>query len=129
MQTPQQAGHDHGAGHQTAGHAHDGREAAGHGGVGEPSGSAHAAHRGASGGGHHDHMVADFRRRFRVSLALTVPVLALSPMVQELLGLGHSIRFPGDLLLLFAASTLVFAYGGFPFSRGWSRRSAPGGQA
>ena len=31
----------------------------------------------------HDHsaMVADFRLRFWISLALTVPVLALSPMI------------------------------------------------
>ncbi len=76
-----------------------------------------AGHGGAAAG-HHAHMVADFRRRFWVSLALTVPVLALSPMIQELLGVGETIRFPGDLLVLFAVSTVVFFYGGLPFLRG-----------
>ena len=35
--------------------------------------------------GDHDHgdMVADFRRRFWISVALTVPVLATSEMVQD----------------------------------------------
>jgi Cu2+-exporting ATPase len=63
-------------------------------------------------------MVADFRRRFWVSLALTPPVLALSPMVQMFLGLGESLRFTGDLQVLLALSTLIFVYGGLPFLRG-----------
>ncbi len=33
-------------------------------------------------GSHHAQMVADFRRRFWVSLILSVPVLALSPLIQ-----------------------------------------------
>ncbi len=41
-------------------------------------------------------MVADFRRRFWVSLTLTVPVLALAPMIQGLLGLRDVLAFPGD---------------------------------
>jgi len=47
--------------------------------------SSHGAHGEAGsrhGGGHHTHhahMVADFRRRFRISLILTFPVLALAP--------------------------------------------------
>jgi P-type Cu2+ transporter len=36
---------------------------------------------------HHAHMVADFRRRFWVSLVLTLPILVFSPMLQKLLGL------------------------------------------
>ena len=36
---------------------------------------------------HHGHMVADFRRRFWVSLVLTVPVVLLSPMLQDWFGL------------------------------------------
>ena len=37
----------------------------------------------------HDHaaMIADFRRRFWVSLVLTAPILAFSPMIQRFLGL------------------------------------------
>jgi Cu2+-exporting ATPase len=35
---------------------------------------------------HHSHMVADFKKRFWVSLFITIPVLILSPLIQELLG-------------------------------------------
>ena len=69
-------------------------------------------------GDHHDHMVADFRRRFWVSLALTIPVLALSPMIQGFLGLGQALRFGGDLYVLFALSSAIFFYGGYPFLKG-----------
>jgi Cu2+-exporting ATPase len=63
-------------------------------------------------------MAADFRRRFWVSLLLTAPILVLSPLIQRLLGLEQAIQFPGDFYLLFAFSTLVFAYGGYPFLTG-----------
>ncbi|MEO8270203.1 MAG: hypothetical protein ABI557_10795, partial [Aureliella sp.] len=45
-------------------------------------------------GDHHAHMAADFRNRFWISLALTVPILVLSPMLQKLVGLQEAIRFP-----------------------------------
>jgi len=67
---------------------------------------------------HHAHMVEDFRRRFWISLALTVPILALSPMIQAFLGLGEALRFPGDLWVLWALSSVVFFYGGWPFLKG-----------
>ena len=67
---------------------------------------------------HHAHMVADFRRRFWVSLVLTLPILVLSPMLQKLLGLREAIRFSGDLYVLFAFSSAVFFYGGWPFLKG-----------
>jgi len=67
---------------------------------------------------HHAHMVADFRKRFWVSLIITVPILALSPMIQEFLGLRESIRFIGDSYVLFALSSVVFFYGGYPFLKG-----------
>ena len=67
-----------------------------------------------SGHEHHDHaaMVADFRRRFWISLALTVPVLALAPMIQRLLGLREALAFPGDAYLQAGLATVVFFYGG-----------------
>ncbi len=75
------------------------------------------------GGGHGDHgghghgeMVEDFKRRFFISLALTVPILALSPMIQDFLGVNW--RFPGDMYILFGLSTVVFFYGGWPFITG-----------
>ena len=86
--------------------------------------SGHHMHEGAAPAGRHDHhshhahMVADFRKRFWISLALTVPILLLSPMIQRFLGLGESLRFTGDLFLLWALSSVVFFYGGWPFLKG-----------
>jgi len=74
-------------------------------------------------------MVADFRKRFWVSLAATAPVFALSPMIRSFLGLERTVAFRGDVYLLFALSSFVFFYGGWPFLRGLSRelgRRAPG---
>jgi hypothetical protein len=44
---------------------------------------------------HHDHtaMVEDFRCRFWFSLVLSVPMLALSPMIQDWLGLEERLAF------------------------------------
>ena len=67
---------------------------------------------------HHAMMMADFRRRLLVSLGFTIPVLLLSPMLQEWAGLGDSLRFPGNLFLLFILSSVIFFYGGYPFYRG-----------
>jgi Cu2+-exporting ATPase len=39
-------------------------------------------------------------------------------MIQEFLGLAESIRFSGDLYVLFALSSIVFFYGGYPFLKG-----------
>jgi Cu2+-exporting ATPase len=66
----------------------------------------------------HAHMIADFRRRFWVSLVLTIPILALSPGLWELFGLKQPIGFPGDPYVLFVLSTVVYFYGGWPFLTG-----------
>ncbi len=68
--------------------------------------------------GHHAHMVADFRRRFWICAALTVPILALSPMIQAWVGLEGRLAFPGDELVLLALSAFVYLWGGWPFLRG-----------
>ncbi|MCB0550144.1 MAG: heavy metal translocating P-type ATPase, partial [Phaeodactylibacter sp.] len=65
---------------------------------------------------HHDHhagMIEDFKKRFWVSLALTVPILLLSPMIQHWLGVDWP--FAGDKYLLFGLSSILFFYGGWPF--------------
>jgi len=82
-------------------------------------GHALAGDRQMSGQPPHDaHRVADFRQRFWLSLALTIPILALSPVVRRFLGLEDILSFPGDLYLLFALSSFVFFYGGGPFLKG-----------
>lgn len=70
-------------------------------------------------GRHAGHSVEDFRRRFQISLALTVLVLLLSPMIQHFVGLEERWRFSGDLYLLFAFSSVIFFYGGYPFLKGF----------
>jgi Cu2+-exporting ATPase len=67
---------------------------------------------------HHAHMVADFRRRFWISVILTVPVLLLAPMLQELVGLREVLAFPGDSYVSLGFSTAIFFYGGWPFLKG-----------
>jgi len=67
---------------------------------------------------HHARMAADFRKRFWISLAVTLPILALSPLLQTLVGLREAISFPGDLYVLFGFSSAVFWYGGWPFLKG-----------
>jgi Cu2+-exporting ATPase len=67
----------------------------------------------------HAHMAADFRKRFWISLVVTLPILALSPMLQSLVGIREAIRFPGDVYVLFGLSSAVFWYGGWPFLKGF----------
>ena len=67
---------------------------------------------------HHAMMVADFRKRFWISLVLTVPILVMAPLLQGLLGLEEALGFPGDRYLQFGLSTIVFWYGGWPFLTG-----------
>ncbi len=84
----------------------------------EPHKHEHDHHQHHDHAGHHAQMVADFRKRFWISLILTIPILILSPMIQNFLGLGEALRFPGDLFINFIVSTAVFIYGGWPFLTG-----------
>jgi Cu2+-exporting ATPase len=61
-------------------------------------------------------MIADFRRRFWVSLVLTLPILVLSPTLQG--WLGYELAFPGVMVVLAALATAIFLYGGWPFLTG-----------
>jgi len=71
-----------------------------------------------NGSDHHAHMEADFRKRFWISLILTLPILVLSPLLQTLVGLREAIHFAGDVYILFGLSSVVFWYGGWPFLKG-----------
>jgi Cu2+-exporting ATPase len=51
-------------------------------------------------------------------LILTVPVLALAPLIQRVLGLEEALAFPGDRLVQFVLASAVFFYGGWPFLKG-----------
>ena len=66
----------------------------------------------------HDHhkMIDDFKKRFYVTLIITIPVMLLSPMIQQ--WFHFNISFKGSTYLLFALSTIVFFYGGMPFLKG-----------
>lgn len=82
---------------------------------------------GEHGHDHHRMMIGDFRRRFWVSTALTVPILLLSPMIQRWLGVDWA--FTGSRYILFTFSSIVYLYGGWPFLTGLVRElrnRAPG---
>ena len=67
---------------------------------------------------HHQMMIKDFRLRFWISLVITIPILLLSPMVQDLLGFEFTLSEMADKYILFGLSTVVFFYGGWPFLKG-----------
>lgn len=62
---------------------------------------------------HAGHSIENFKRKFYVSLALTLPILFLSPFIQDLLNI--SFRFPNDQIILLLISSFVFFFGGSPF--------------
>ncbi len=67
-------------------------------------------------GHNHNTMIADFKKRFYFVLFLTVPIMLLSMMIQEFLGVDWA--FAGSQYILFGLSTIVFFYGGWPFLKG-----------
>ncbi len=86
---------------------------AGHGGHEVHEGhEAHEAH-----DRHAGHSVAMFRDRFWGSLALTVPTVIWSPMVQQWLGFSAP-AFAGSRYLPAIFGTILFFYGGIVFLRG-----------
>jgi Cu2+-exporting ATPase len=65
---------------------------------------------------HHRMMIRDFRRRFYITVVLSVPVLALADLIQQ--ALGYRFTFPGASNMVFALATVIFFYGGWPFLTG-----------
>lgn len=108
--------------HQHHGHSHTSH--AGHEDMSkqkEASSTDHSHH------GGHEGMIDDFKKRFYISIILTIPILVLSEMIQH--WFNFRISFPGDKYILFALSSIVFFYGGWPFLKGlWDelKRLNPG---
>lgn len=71
---------------------------------------------GMAGHDHHKMMIEDFKKRFWISLVLTIPILVFSPMIQGFLGFDWLL--PGNAYILFGLSTIVYFYGGWPFLKG-----------
>lgn len=85
-----------------------------HGLHGHPEKQGHAGHARA----HSARMIEDFRKRFLVSLVITLPVLALSPQIQDFPGMSPLIGDRADLWVLFVLCSVIYFYGGAPFVRG-----------
>jgi Cu2+-exporting ATPase len=91
--------------HADAAHDHTGLESAGH----DHSGHDHSGHAG--------HDPAAFRRKFWLTLALTIPTVVFSTGLQMILGLSGP-RFPGSQYIPAVFGIVIFIYGGLVFIRG-----------
>lgn len=65
---------------------------------------------------HHGHMVTEFRNKFFIIMIFTIPIVLLSPMIQNFLGVDW--KFSGDIYIVAALATFVYFYGGWPFIKG-----------
>jgi Cu2+-exporting ATPase len=72
---------------------------------------------GMEGHDHHQMMIDDFKKRFWVSLILTIPILIFSPMIQMFF--GYQWLLPGNQYILFVLSSVVYFWGGIPFLKGF----------
>ncbi len=68
------------------------------------------------GEGSHSDMLHDFKKRFIVSLIVTVPILFLSPTLQN--WFGFEFTFTGRNSAILALATFIYFYGGWPFLKG-----------
>ncbi|HVE90852.1 MAG TPA: copper-translocating P-type ATPase [Actinomycetota bacterium] len=89
-----------------------------------PGACSHEDGHGQHGGGGHAGHAAAFGRKFRISLLLTIPVIAYSHMLMTLTGWTPP-AFPGSRWLPAVLGTAVFAYGGPVFlTSGWQELRA-----
>lgn len=92
-----------------------------HGGHNHPHKANHNSH------DHHADMIEDFKKRFWISLVITLSIVVLAPMLQGLA--GYELRFHGDRYIQFMLSSIVFFYGGWPFLKGLAdevKKKVPG---
>ena len=73
--------------------------------------------------GHGDH-AAQFRDRFWLTLALSIPVVIWAPMIQDWFGYTAP-QFPGDQLIAPVLGSIIFFYGGWPFLAGAKAEARP----
>jgi Cu2+-exporting ATPase len=64
----------------------------------------------------HRHHIQEFKRKFWISLALTMPILILSETIQT--WLGFTLTIPLQEKILFLLALVVYAYCGLPFLGG-----------
>jgi len=85
------------------------------------AGASHHQHGGNSQHAGHDkhagHSPAMFKQRFFVCLALTLPIIYLSPMFQMWFGY-QALQFPGVNWITPILATIVYFYGGWVFLKG-----------
>ena len=72
---------------------------------------------GMAGHDHHKMMIQDFKKRFWVSLIITIPILIFSPMIQGFF--GYNLLLPGNPYILLTLSSFVYFWGGWPFLKGF----------
>src|SRR5665213_1882582 len=73
---------------------------------------------GMAGHDHHKMMIRDFKKRFWVSTIISIPILIFSPMIQNFF--GYQWLLPGNAYVLFALSSIVYFWGGWPFLKGFA---------
>lgn len=66
---------------------------------------------------HHAHHMQEFKRKFWISIILTIPIMLLSEMIQTWFNLTW-IRIPFQEEVLFLLSLAIYVYGGLPFLQG-----------
>jgi Cu2+-exporting ATPase len=68
-------------------------------------------------GRHHGHYIADFKRRLLISFLLPFPSFSSRHSLECSRHSGGA-AIPGDLYVLWAFSSSVYFYGGWPFLKG-----------
>lgn len=64
----------------------------------------------------HTNHIKEFKRKFWISLALTIPILLLSETIQN--WLSFTLKIPLQKEILFVLALIIYAYGGLPFLKG-----------
>ena len=96
------------AGQPEPGHGETHEHHGGHGGHGEGE---HGGHDHSTMG--HMHHMEDMKRRFIVSVIITIPILILSPMIWQ--WFGFTLQIPYREAIIFVLATFIYFYGGKPF--------------